>query len=166
MRWDRTVVATQQLPSKLVTPGEHEVQMIRHGVARWRADAFRDRELNDSAGDLIGLLLGLAGRYIDGGLARMHRTELTEMYRRDAVGIDLLPAVDVIEQLGRRTLRPQQGRLDLVRVRSEEQVFRLHQSGCVVVIDEEGLAEQCGAAVDEGRNAACDQVAAEIIIIE
>ena len=51
------------------------------------------------------------------------------MNRRNVVGIDLLPAVDMIEQLGRRTLRAQQGRLDLVRIEQAEQIFRLHQSG-------------------------------------
>jgi len=89
-------------------------------------------------------LLGLLAVYIDGRLAAYAPHRATEMYRCDAVGIDLLPAVDVIEQLGRSTLRPQQGRLDIVRVEQTEQVFGSSIPDALFVIDEEGLAEQFG----------------------
>ena len=69
---------------------------------------------------------------------------------RDIVGIDFLPAVEVIEPPGRRTPSAHQGRFDLVVVEQAEQVLRLHQAGGGVLVDEESLAMEFGAAVDEG----------------
>src|SRR5476651_2002489 len=99
-------------------------------------------------------------------LGRMHCTGDTEMDGGDVVGIDLLPAVDVIEQFGGGTLRAHQGRLDLVLFQQAEQVFRLHQAGGGVVVDEEFLAVEFGAAVDESGDAVGDQIAAEIVVVE
>src|SRR2546430_13800144 len=84
------------------------------------------------------------------------------MNRRDVVGIDFLPAVDVIEQFGRSALRAHQGGLDLVLVQEAEQVFRLHQSGRSVMIDEEYLAVQLGTAIDEGCDVGIDHLSAEL----
>src|SRR5271167_3693451 len=93
---------------------------------------------------------------IDRRLGRVRRTRLAQVDGREVVGIYLLPAVDVIEQFARRTLRAHQGRLDLVLVEQTEQVFRFHQSGGGIVIDEELLAIEFGAAVDEGGDAVFD----------
>src|SRR6266478_1539613 len=87
---------------------------------------------------------------INRGLNRMHRTGLTQMDGGDVVGIYFLPAVDVIEQLGRGTLRAHQGRLDAVLIQQPEQILRLHQSAGGIVVDEKFLTEKFGAAVDEG----------------
>jgi hypothetical protein len=76
--------------------------------------------------------------------------------------MDFLPAVEMIEQLCRRTLRSRQRRLDVVILQQPEQSFRLDQLAGEVMIDHEFLAEQFGAAVDEGRNTAGDQMAADL----
>src|SRR6202035_5000749 len=92
----------------------------------------------------------LSGLRVYRRLDRMHRASLADMDGGDVVGVDLLPAVDMVEQFRRRALRAHQGRLDLVLLQQPEQVFRLHQAGGRVVVDEEFLAVEFSAAVNEG----------------
>src|SRR5205823_3290708 len=90
----------------------------------------------------------------------------TDVDGGDIVAKYLLPAVDVIEQFGRGTLRPHQRRLDAVLRQQPEQVFRLHQSAGGVVVDKEFFAVEFGTAVDEWGDTVGDQIAAEIVIVE
>src|SRR6202171_6286419 len=69
-------------------------------------------------------------------LHRMYRAGFAEVDRGDVVGIDLLPAVEVIEQFCRSTLGAHQGRFDVVLFQQPEQVFRLHQSASRVRSEE------------------------------
>jgi hypothetical protein len=61
--------------------------------------------------------------------------------------IDLLPAVDVIEQFCLGTLRAHQCRLDLVFLEQAEKILRFHQAAGGVVIDKEFFTVEFGAAV-------------------
>jgi hypothetical protein len=60
--------------------------------------------------------------------------------------------------------RAQQRRLNVILVEEMEQIIRRRQA--IVVIDDKFLAVKLGAAVNERRNAARDQIAAEVVIIQ
>ena len=84
----------------------------------------------------------------------MHRVRLSEVDGGDLVRIDFLPAIHMIEQLGRCAFGAQQGRLDFVLLKQAEQVVRFGQARRRTVIDKKLLAIEFGAAVDES----CDAV--------
>ena len=67
---------------------------------------------------------GLLRLRVNCRLNGMPRAGLAKVNCGDVVGIDFLPAVKVIEQLGRGALRPHQGRLDLVLLKQPEQAIK------------------------------------------
>ena len=96
----------------------------------------------------------------------MHRARLAQVDRRNVVGIDLLPAVDVIEQFV-AALCVRINVASILYSSSRRNKFSGSiRPGRSVVIDKEFLAVQFGAAVDERRDAVGDQIAAEIVVVE
>ena len=51
-------------------------------------------------------------------------------------------------------------------IEQPKQIVRLHQAAGGIVADEEFLAIEFSAAIDEGRDAGGDRIAAEIMIVE
>ena len=88
----------------------------------------------------------------------MHRAGLTEVNRRNVVGVDLLPAIQVVEQDVRGAPRPHQRRLDVVFFQQTKKNLRLHQAAGGVVVDEEFFAIEFGAPVDEGATPLAEQM--------
>src|SRR5260370_560452 len=77
---------------------------------------------------------------------------LLEVNGGDVVGIDFLPAVEVIEQSGRGTLRAHQGCFDPVFLKQPEQVFRFHQPAGGVVVDKEFFDHNAASGLMEPEN--------------